>query len=75
MVVVQGQAGDKPLKDGSIICLLEDRTVLGKVRDIFGPVTQPFYQLGYRAGLELKAGPEVGGQIELSLPPVHLCPW
>ena len=43
-VVVAGLEGRGPYADGSVFCL-EDRTVLGRVEDVFGPVASPFYSL------------------------------
>ena len=43
-VVVAGLEGRGPFADGSVFCL-EDRTVLGRVEDVFGPVASPFYSL------------------------------
>jgi rRNA processing protein Gar1 len=35
-------AAAPPLGDGSVVCL-QDGTVMGKVYEVFGPVTQPYY--------------------------------
>ncbi|KAG2433463.1 hypothetical protein HXX76_008520 [Chlamydomonas incerta] len=42
MVVMQGLANSRPLADGSVV-VAEDRTPLGVVEEVFGPVTQPLY--------------------------------
>jgi rRNA processing protein Gar1 len=44
MVVVQGLEGPKALDESSVLCL-GDRTVIGRVEEVFGPVTCPLYAL------------------------------
>lgn len=48
---LDGRGGSQPLDEGSWLCLMEGKVVLGRVNEIFGPVTQPCYRLHYRAGL------------------------
>ncbi|KAG7396824.1 H/ACA ribonucleoprotein complex non-core subunit naf1 [Phytophthora boehmeriae] len=46
MMTIKSSPGAKPLEDGSVLCL-EDRTVLGCVDEIFGPVLMPMYLVRY----------------------------
>lgn len=46
VLVVQCPEHCRPLEDGSLL-VLEDRTVVGRVEEVFGPVTQPMYALQY----------------------------
>eukprot|EP00195_Chlamydomonas_chlamydogama_P011962 CAMPEP_0202892194 /NCGR_PEP_ID=MMETSP1392-20130828/1980_1 /ASSEMBLY_ACC=CAM_ASM_000868 /TAXON_ID=225041 /ORGANISM="Chlamydomonas chlamydogama, Strain SAG 11-48b" /LENGTH=519 /DNA_ID=CAMNT_0049576083 /DNA_START=101 /DNA_END=1656 /DNA_ORIENTATION=- len=46
MVVVQGPAHSRALKEGSVL-VLEDRAALGRVEEVFGPVMMPLYALRY----------------------------
>lgn len=41
-ITIQGEAQSKPLNEGSIVCL-QDRTILGCIDEIFGPVVRPMY--------------------------------
>jgi len=43
-VVVQGSTTFMPLNVGALLCS-EGGVVLGRVQDVFGPVTEPFYSL------------------------------
>jgi H/ACA ribonucleoprotein complex non-core subunit NAF1 len=43
-VVVRAAGGSRALNEGAVL-VLEDRSVLGAVEDIFGPVTAPLYAL------------------------------
>ena len=43
-VVVAGTEGRAAFDNGSVLCL-EDRTVLGRVTDVFGPIESPFYSV------------------------------
>jgi H/ACA ribonucleoprotein complex non-core subunit NAF1 len=45
-VVVRAAPGSRALNEGSIL-VLEDRSILGVVEDIFGPVQAPLYALRY----------------------------
>lgn len=45
-VVVAGAPGQATLGEGSALCLA-DRRPVGRVEDVFGPVTHPFYLLRY----------------------------
>ncbi|KAJ0404853.1 hypothetical protein P43SY_007935 [Pythium insidiosum] len=42
MVTIKSDANAKPLDEGSVLCF-EDRTVLGCVDEVFGPVLMPMY--------------------------------
>ncbi|GLD92902.1 hypothetical protein PINS_up001481 [Pythium insidiosum] len=42
LVTVKSDANSKPLDEGSVLCF-EDRTVLGCVDEVFGPVLMPMY--------------------------------
>ncbi|TMW66366.1 hypothetical protein Poli38472_004131 [Pythium oligandrum] len=42
MVTIKSDMGAKPLDEGSVLCF-EDRTVLGCVDEVFGPVLMPMY--------------------------------
>lgn len=46
MVVVRAAAGSRALAEGTVL-VLEDRTVLGVVEEVFGPVTAPLYAMRY----------------------------
>lgn len=45
----QTNPGATILAEGSVLCL-EDRTPLGRVEDVFGPVVLPFYALRHYTG-------------------------
>lgn len=49
VVVVQGNPGSDVLDEGTVL-VLEDRTKLGRVEEVFGPVTMPFYNFRYSEG-------------------------
>ncbi|KAF4322182.1 hypothetical protein BBO99_00002082 [Phytophthora kernoviae] len=46
MMTIKSNPNAKPLEEGSVLCL-EDRTVLGCVDEIFGPVLMPMYLVRY----------------------------
>lgn len=41
-IVVQSMETISPLNEGSVLCL-QNRSVLGRVHEVFGPITAPFY--------------------------------
>nr|CCA24591.1 H/ACA ribonucleoprotein complex noncore subunit NAF1 putative [Albugo laibachii Nc14] len=41
-ITIQGMAQSQPLNEGSVVCL-QDRTILGCIDEIFGPVIRPMY--------------------------------
>lgn len=48
-IVVRAAPGSRALNEGSFL-VLEDRTMIGAVEDIFGPVQAPLYALRYNPG-------------------------
>ncbi|GAX75094.1 hypothetical protein CEUSTIGMA_g2538.t1 [Chlamydomonas eustigma] len=46
MVVVQGPANSRALSEGSVI-FLDDRTPVGRVEEVFGPIMMPLYAFRY----------------------------
>ena len=42
-VIVQSTVIHAPLDRGSLLCVYEGRQVIGKISEIFGPVSNPFY--------------------------------
>ena len=71
-VVVAGTEGRAAFDNGSVLCL-EDRTVLGRVTDVFGPIESPFYSVQGGEGMPaaVQAGAQVmavAGQSERLLP-------
>ena len=44
MVVVQGLESQRALDESSVLCL-EDRSLIGRIEEVFGPITQPLYAL------------------------------
>ncbi|KIY96765.1 hypothetical protein MNEG_11199 [Monoraphidium neglectum] len=58
MAVVQGLINMPALAEGSVL-LLEDRCPVGRVEEVFGPVTQPLYAFRYEAQ-QLKPAPQGG---------------
>lgn len=47
VVVIQSDYTTSPLNEGSIICNIDGK-VLGKVQEIFGPITTPFYTVRWK---------------------------
>lgn len=41
-IIVQGIQNKSPLEEGSVLCLT-DRVLLGRVYEIFGPISSPYY--------------------------------
>jgi len=62
VVVVQGNPGSEVLDEGTIL-VLEDRTKLGRVEEVFGPVTMPFYNFRYSEGDALPESVRAGVSI------------
>ncbi len=52
-VVVQASYTNVPLNEGSVLCL-QDGTLLGKINEIFGPVTTPFYIVRWNSAILAK---------------------
>ena len=56
MVIVQCQPGGRALDLGSAVCM-DDRTALGRVDEVFGPVSEPMYSIRPLDGVDVvKAG-------------------
>lgn len=53
-ICVQGDLTKGVADLGSVLCLKASRAVLGRITDIFGPVSNPIYILEGRAGLNCK---------------------
>ena len=53
-VVVQASYTNVPLNEGSVLCL-QDGTLLGKINEIFGPVTTPFYIVRWNSAILAKS--------------------
>ena len=50
------------MDEGSILCL-PDRTPLGRVEEVFGPVTEPLYSLRFAGGTEVPAEARQGAAV------------
>ncbi|KAI3865380.1 hypothetical protein MKX03_016420 [Papaver bracteatum] len=55
-VIVEGVEKHNPLNEGSILWITENRSVLGLVDEIFGPVKNPYYVVRYNSKEEVPAG-------------------
>ncbi|KAI3857059.1 hypothetical protein MKX03_015431 [Papaver bracteatum] len=55
-VIVHGVEKHNPLNEGSILWITENRSVLGLVDEIFGPVKNPYYVVRYNSKEEVPAG-------------------
>lgn len=55
VVVIQADYTTSPLNEGSIICNIDGK-VLGKVQEIFGPITTPFYTVRWKNAVAAGAG-------------------
>ncbi|KAH0652062.1 hypothetical protein KY284_031974 [Solanum tuberosum] len=55
-VVVEGVEKHSPLCDGSILWITENRSPLGIVDEIFGPVKNPYYIVRYNSDNEVPPG-------------------
>lgn len=53
VLVVQARRGTQPLKEDSVLCF-EDRRIVGRVAEVFGPVAQPFYTVRFTTPGELQ---------------------
>lgn len=53
LIIVQSNKGNDPIDEGGLLCF-EDRTTLGRIDEVFGPVSQPFYtvRLGRNATVD-----------------------
>jgi rRNA processing protein Gar1 len=60
-VVVQGNTTSMPLNVGALLCS-EGGVVLGRVQDVFGPVTEPFYSLQWALTDVVNAGSVSGDE-------------
>lgn len=69
MVVVQGLEGPKALDESSVLCM-EDRTIIGRIEEVFGPVAKPLYALRF-AGKESALSSTQPGSKIFSVP--RLC--
>ena len=69
-IVVRAAPGSRALNEGSFL-VLEDRTIIGAVEDIFGPVQAPLYALRYNPGSASVTTTEQGGKDD-GLPSVEL---
>jgi H/ACA ribonucleoprotein complex non-core subunit NAF1 len=58
IVTIKSDHGVKPLDEGSVFCL-EDRTVLGCVDEVFGPVLMPMYLVRFESADKIPAQTEV----------------
>lgn len=55
-VIVEGTEKHNPLNEGSILWITENRSPLGVVDEIFGPVQHPYYVVRYNSESEVPAG-------------------
>lgn len=55
-VIVEGREQHNPLNEGSILWITINRSPLGLVDEIFGPVINPFYVVRYNLESEVPAG-------------------
>ncbi|OMP05852.1 H/ACA ribonucleoprotein complex, subunit Gar1/Naf1 [Corchorus olitorius] len=62
-VIVEGREKHNPLNEGSILWITIDRSPLGLVDEIFGPVTNPYYVVRYDSEIEVPAGIQEGTSI------------
>lgn len=47
MITIKSNPGGQPLDEGSVLCL-EDRTLIGAVDEVFGPVQMPLYLVRFQ---------------------------
>ncbi|KAJ1410713.1 Translation protein, beta-barrel domain superfamily [Sesbania bispinosa] len=59
-VIVEGVEKHDPLNEGSILWMTENRTPLGLIDEIFGPVKNPYYIVRYNSEKEVPEGIRVG---------------
>ncbi|KAH7416309.1 hypothetical protein KP509_14G085100 [Ceratopteris richardii] len=62
-LIVEGTEGLQPLAEGSILWLTEQRSPLGIVDELFGPVKKPFFVVRYNTTSELPEGAREGAQV------------
>lgn len=62
MVTIKSLANAKPLDEGSVLCLA-DRTVLGCVDEVFGPVLMPMYLVRFESADKMPAAATVGARV------------
>ncbi|KAK5772561.1 H/ACA ribonucleoprotein complex non-core subunit NAF1 [Gossypium arboreum] len=62
-VIVEGREQHNPLNEGSILWITADRSPLGFVDEIFGPVKNPYYVVRYNSESEVPAGIHEGTSI------------
>ncbi|KAG6738040.1 hypothetical protein POTOM_059579 [Populus tomentosa] len=55
-VIVEGVEKHNPLNEGSILWITENRSPLGLVDEIFGPVKNPYYVVRYNSESEVPGG-------------------
>uniref|UniRef100_A0A5B7BRW9 H/ACA ribonucleoprotein complex non-core subunit NAF1 n=1 Tax=Davidia involucrata TaxID=16924 RepID=A0A5B7BRW9_DAVIN len=55
-VIVEGVEKHNPLNEGSILWITEQRSPLGLVDEIFGPVKNPYYMVRYNSDNDVPAG-------------------
>lgn len=56
VVVIQADYTTSPLNEGSLLCNVDGK-VLGKVQEVFGPITTPFYTVRWKNVTPVAAGP------------------
>ncbi|XVE66234.1 hypothetical protein DITRI_Ditri08aG0064100 [Diplodiscus trichospermus] len=62
-VIVEGREQHNPLNEGSVLWITIDRSPLGLVDEIFGPVKNPYYVVRYNSESEVPAGIYEGSSI------------
>lgn len=62
MITIKSLMNAKPLDEGSVLCL-EDRTVLGCVDEVFGPVLMPMYLVRFQAAEKIPAAAVVNERV------------
>lgn len=59
-VIVEGVEKHNPLNEGSILWITENRSPLGIIDEIFGPVKNPYYIVRYNSENEVPSGIQQG---------------
>ena len=59
-LVVQATHTDSPLNEGSLL-FFSDGSVIGKISEIFGPITTPFYIVRWAVSVQPGGGGKGGG--------------
>lgn len=62
MITIKSLPNTKPLDEGSVLCL-EDRTVLGCVDEVFGPVLMPMYLVRFETADKMPKGAAVNARV------------